>query len=142
MTMTIDDIKKRLVEEIKLRGYEDKYIDRGEEREILQLAITLGVTIDSARAALVQVCAENGYVQETAVFQMIRERLGAANGDGAVDQKEFDRVLALARAAVQGKKNDRAVKVMVVTVMEEAGNTVRKGWFRNWYASLKRELGM
>ncbi|MBM3981412.1 MAG: hypothetical protein FJ304_14220 [Planctomycetes bacterium] len=140
--MTVDTIKRRLVEEIKLRGYEDKYIDRAEEREILQLAITLGVTIESAQAALVEVCAEHGYVQETAVFRMIREHLDAAAGAGAIDRREFDAVFERARAAVQGKKNDRAVKAMVVAVMEDAGNRVRTGWFRNWYADLKRELGV
>jgi hypothetical protein len=138
--VTVDTIKRRLVEEIKLRGYEDKYIDRAEEREILQLAITLGVTIESAQSALVEVCAEHGYVQETAVFRMIREALDAAAG--AIDRREFDQVFERARAAVRGKKNDRAVKAMVVAVMEDAGSRVRKGWFRNWYADLKRELGV
>jgi len=141
--VTPDAIKKRLVEEIKLRAYEDKYIDRAEEREILQLAITLGVTVDSARAALVQVCEENGYVMETTIFKLIRDQIEAAAGnDGAVDRKEFDLIFVNTRAAVQGKKNDRAVKVMIVTVIEESGNKVRKGWFSNWYADLKRELGM
>ena len=45
--MSIDDVKKRFVSEIKLRAYDDKYIDKGEEREILQIAIQLGVSIDS-----------------------------------------------------------------------------------------------
>ena len=51
--MSEDEIKKRFVSEIELRGYDDKYIDRNEEREILQIAIQLGVSIDSARLALV-----------------------------------------------------------------------------------------
>ena len=42
--MSIDDIKKRFVNEIKLRAYDDKYIDKNEEREILQIAIQLGVS--------------------------------------------------------------------------------------------------
>ena len=36
--MTLDEVKKRFVEEVKLRAYDDKYIDRTEEREILQIA--------------------------------------------------------------------------------------------------------
>ena len=49
--MSIDEIKKRFVNEIKLRAYDDKFIDKNEEREILQIAIQLGVGIDSARGA-------------------------------------------------------------------------------------------
>jgi hypothetical protein len=42
-----------------------------------------------------------------------------------------------------GKKNDREVKRMIVTVMEETGNNkVKTGWFTNWYANLKKDLGL
>ena len=46
--MSPDDIKKRIVNEIKARAYDDKYVDRGEEREIIQIAIQLGVTVENA----------------------------------------------------------------------------------------------
>ena len=142
--MELSDIKKRLIEEIKLRAYEDKYIDRGEEREILQIAIQLGVGVDSARAALVQVCDECNYVMETAILKQIKDQIETASGnDGMVDQREFDMIFANIKRAVQNKKNDREVKRMIVTVMEETGNNkVKKGWFSNWYATLKQDLGM
>jgi hypothetical protein len=142
--MELSDIKKRLIEEIKLRAYEDKYIDRGEEREILQIAIQLGVSVDSARAALVQVCDECNYVMETALLKQIKDQIETAAGnDGMVDQREFDMIFANVKRAVQNKKNDREVKRMIVTVMEETGNNkVKKGWFSNWYATLKQDLGM
>ena len=41
--MSLDEIKKRFVNEIKLRAYDDQYVDRDEEREILQIAVQLGV---------------------------------------------------------------------------------------------------
>ena len=50
--MTLDEVKKRFVEEVKLRAYDDKYIDKNEEREILQIAIQQGVGVDSGRSAL------------------------------------------------------------------------------------------
>jgi hypothetical protein len=142
--MELDDIKKRFVSEIKLRAYDDKYIDKGEEREILQIAIQLGVSIESARSALMQVCDENNYVMETAVLKQIKDQVEAAAGnDGMVDQKEFDMIFANIRRTIQNKKNDREVKRMIVTVMEETGNNkVKKGWFSNWYATLKQDLGM
>jgi hypothetical protein len=142
--MELSDIKKRLVEEIKLRAYEDKYIDKGEEREILQIAIQLGVGVDSARAALVQVCDEYNYVMETALLKQIKDQIETAAGnDGMVDQREFEMIFANLKRAVQNKKNDRELKRMIVTVMEETGNNkVKKGWFSNWYATLKQDLGM
>lgn len=145
MTATsIDDLKKRFVNEIKLRAYDDKYIDRDEEREVLQIAVQLGVAIDSARAALAQVCDEASYVLESAVVKDIKSQVETAAGnDGAIDQKEFDLIFGNVKRKVEGKKNDREVKKMIVAVMEATGNNkVKKGWFSNWYAALKTDLGV
>jgi hypothetical protein len=142
--MSLEDVKKRFVNEIKLRAYDDKYVDRNEEREILQIAIQLGVAIDSARTALAQVCEDNEYVLESTVQRLIRDQIEAAAGnDGKVDQKEFDLVFANAKKAMRGKKGDREIKKMMVTVMEDTGNNrVKTGWFSDWYAALKKDLGM
>jgi len=142
--MAIEEIKKRFVNEIKLRAYDDKYIDKNEEREILQIAIQLGVGIDSARSALVQVCDEHSYVMESVVNKMIKDQVESAFGnDGQIDQKEFDLIFANIRKAINGKKNDREVKKMMIAVMEDTGmNKVRKGWFSNWYSDMKKDLGM
>ena len=48
--MSLDEVKRQFVEQVKLRAYDDKYIDKNEEREILQIALQQGVTVDSARA--------------------------------------------------------------------------------------------
>lgn len=142
--MSPDDIKKRIVNEIKARGYDDKYIDKAEEREIIQIAIQLGVTVESALSALNQVCDEFSYVLESRVFKQIEEQIATAAGnDGLVDQKEFDIIFTNVKKTMQGKKNDREIKTMIVTVMERTGNNrIKKGWFSNWYATLKQELGI
>lgn len=141
---SIDEIKKRFVNEIKLRAYDDKYIDKNEEREILQIAIQLGVSIDSARAALVQVCDENDYVMESQLLKQIKDQVEAAAGnDGRIDQKEFDMIFAAVKRAAKSRKNDREIKKMIVQVMEDTGNNkVKTGWFSDWYAALKKDLGI
>ena len=142
--MSPDEIRSRFVDEIKLRAYDDRYIDKNEEREILQIAIQLGVSIDSARSALIQVCDEHSYVLETLIHKQIKDQIEAAAGnDGKVDQREFDMIFATIRKNIQGKKNDREVKKMIVQVMEDTGNNkVKTGWFSDWYSALKKDLGM
>src|SRR5262245_3285639 len=144
LVMSIEEIKKRFVNEIKLRAYDDKYIDKNEEREILQIAIQLGVSIDSARGALVQVCDDNGYVMESQLLKQIKDQVEAAAGnDGKVDQKEFDMIFHTLKRAAQGKKNDRELKKMIVQFMEDSGNNkVKTGWFSDWYSALKKDLGL
>lgn len=142
--MSIDDIKKRFINEIKLRAYDDKYIDKIEEREILQIAIQLGVSIDSARPALFQVCNENDFVVESVVVKLIKDHFeSAAGGDGKIDRNQFENVVEMVKKAVGSKKNDREIKKLIVTVMENTGNNrVKTGWFTNWYARLKKDLGV
>jgi hypothetical protein len=142
--MSIDDIKKRFVDEIKLRAYDDKYIDKIEEREILQIAIQLGVSIDSARPALVQVCGEHDFIVESVIVKLIKDEIAAAAGaDEMIDRSEFETIAGKVKKAMAGKKNDREVKKLIVMVMENTGNNkVKKGWFTNWYASLKKDLGV
>jgi hypothetical protein len=142
--MSIEDIKKRFVDEIKLRAYDDKYIDKIEEREILQIAIQLGVSIDSARPALVQVCNENDFVVESVIVKLIKDQFESAAGrDASIDRRQFDAIVESVRKAVGGKKNDREIKKLIVSVMENTGNNrVKTGWFSNWYRSLKKDLGV
>ena len=142
--MSIDEIKKRFVNEIKLRAYDDKYIDRNEEREILQIAIQLGVNLESARGALMQVCEAQGYIHESAVLKLVMDQIEvAAANDGKIDQKEFELIFDNAKKAIQGKKTDRQIKMMIVNLMDDSGNNkIKTGWFSDWYTAMKKDLGM
>jgi hypothetical protein len=142
--MSPDEITTRFVEEIKLRAYDDRYIDKNEEREILQIAIQHGIGIDPARDLLAQVCEREGYVLESALFRLIKDQaLAAAGPAGKVDQKAFDQIVQSAKAAAQGRRSERDLKKMVVTVMEDNGlDRAKAGWLGDWYAALKRDLGM
>src|SRR5207248_5427078 len=96
--MSLDEVKKRFVEEVKLRGFEDKYIDKNEEREILQIALQHGVGVDGARAALIQVCETNGYVIESKVMMQAKDLLDTlAGNDGKIDEKEFNDAVSFVR---------------------------------------------
>ena len=142
--MSPEEIRVRFVDEIKLRAYDDRYIDKNEEREILQIAIQHGIGIDAARADLAHVCEQNGYVLESTLMQRIRaEAEAAVTAAGHLDRESFDRIFEDARKYAQGRKNDRELKKIAVLVIEDAGlNRVKAGWFTDWYTSLKRELGM
>src|SRR5205085_11974399 len=88
--LSLDEIKRQFVEQVKLRAYDDKYIDKAEEREILQIALQQGVTVDSARQALAQVCETNGYVLESSALKAVKEMIDIqAGNDGKIDEKEF-----------------------------------------------------
>ena len=141
--MTLDEVKKRFVEEVKLRAYDDKYIDKNEEREILQIALQSGVTVDSARAALAQVCESNGYVLESKVLSEIKDLIDTfASNDGKIDEKEFNDCIAQLKKRCQGKKNEVQCKKMVIEIIEDNSWKVKEGMFNHWYAKIKKDVGM
>lgn len=140
--MSLDDIKKRFVEEVKLRAYDDKYIDRGEEKEILQIAIQQGIGVDSARGALAQVCDGNGYVLESKVISEIKDLVETfAKNDGHIDEKEFKDSVAQCMKRCQGKKNEIQCKRMVIEIIEDGSWKTSKGWFSDWFAAEKKAVG-
>ena len=141
--MTLDEVKRQFVEQVKLRAYDDKYIDKTEEREILQIALQQGVTVDSARSALAQVCEANGYVLESVALKAVKEMIDIqAGNDGKIDEKEFNDALAMMKTRTQGKKNDLQCKRMVIEIIEDNNYKVKTGLFSNWYTRAKKEVGL
>jgi hypothetical protein len=141
--MNLDEVKRQFVEQVKLRAYDDNYIDKNEEREILQLAIQQGVTVDSARSALAQVCESNGYVIESRALAQIKDLVETfATNDGKIDEKEFNDAVTTLKNACQGKRTDTQCKRMVIEIIEDNSYKVKTGLFSNWYKRVKHEVGM
>ena len=65
---------------------------------------------------------------------------------GAFDflEKPFnpERMTELAKKATQGKKNDLQCKRMVLECMDENSFKVKTGFFSNWYARVRKEVGL
>src|SRR5215475_13414739 len=96
--MNLDEVKRQFVEQVELRAADDKYIDKNEEREILQLAIQQGIGTEAARGALTQVCATQGYVSESQVLGVVKKVLETfAENDGGISQKEFNAAVSICK---------------------------------------------
>lgn len=140
--MSLEDIKRRFVEEIKLRAFDDKYIDRAEEREILQIALQQGISVDSARAALSQVCEAQSYVMESKVMKELKDLLDTlAGNDGKIDEKEFNDALTMAKKKTEGKRTEVQLKRMLLDIIDDNSYKTSKGWFSSWYDRVKKEVG-
>jgi hypothetical protein len=143
--MSPNELEKRIGHEIRSRGFDDdSYIDRNEQREIIQIVLELGGTLEGAMAALSNVCSERSYVLESRLLKQIEEEItNVVATSGMVDQKGFDLIFTNIQRTVGGKKTDRELKRLIVQVLEESSsNKIKTGWFRNWYANLKHELDM
>ncbi len=141
--MNLDDVKRRFVEEVKLRAFDDKYIDKNEEREILQIALQQGVSVDSARAALSQVCDAQDYILESRVLSELKDLLDTlAGNDGKIDEKEFNDAVTQCKKRTKGKRTDIQCKRMCIQIIEDNAYKTSSGWFSDWFKNLKKEVGL
>jgi hypothetical protein len=141
--MALEEVKKRFIEAVARRGRDDLYIDQDEEREILRMATQQGVSLESARGALAQVCDARGYVLESAALKQVRDLIDTfAGNDGRVDEKEFNDAVTTLKKATQGRRGDVQCKRLVLEIIEGNGYKVKTGLFRNWYSRAKKEVGM
>ena len=133
--MNLEEVKKRFVQEVKLRAFDDRYVDKDEEMEILKIAIADGITVDSARHALRQVCEANDYVVEGMLDEKAKEMLEQFAADGEVDKKEFEDTVAVLSKAGKGRISDANIAKKVKGIMETSGMKPRHGMFKggNWY---------
>lgn len=143
--MTAEELHDRYVAEIDKRGGSDKYIDGVEERELMQIAIQHGFPPERARAVVVDVCKEKGYVIEASLVQAIRERLkSVSRADGTIDRIDFEGVVHETTNRLE--KTTRSIqeaRQLVLNTMEDAGyRTAQSWWQSSWIRDLRNRIGM
>jgi len=140
-----DDIRQRFTNEIKIRAFDDRYVDRAEETEILKIAISMNVDLDTARMALSQVCRMEGYALEREIRDMVTVQLKACAGnDGKVDENEFNLVTGTVAQQLAHCPTMKPVKIkrLVLEQMDQLGISVKTGFFSDWHSKAKREAGL
>jgi hypothetical protein len=140
--MSPDTIQLRFIDEINQRGSDDKYIDKNEEREILQIAIHQGIGVEPGRTALAEVCANHGYLLESELTTTIKNQCDAAIANGGkIDLATFESILNGLRTTVGGRRDDRDLMKLIVTVIDDNDLKVKSGRFFNWYKGVRRQAG-
>ncbi len=133
------DVKERLIEEVKLRAFDDRYIDKEEEKDILQVAIQLGVGVDQARNALKQVCDAHDYALESALDERALEMLQQfAGNDGVIDKKEFEDTVGIIFNASKQRLSQVKCQKKVKKIVLEQEFKIKQGLFSggNWFSSI------
>jgi hypothetical protein len=140
LTMTIsENVKKAFVDYIMLQVYDDKYIDRKEEKKILEEGIKKGIGIEEGLAIIRQVAADKGLALEREAEERAKEMLERfATNDGRVDKKEFEDTLAIFKSVSKNKIPEPEMKKRLKNMMEENGWKAKEGGLfgSKWYSAI------
>lgn len=133
-------VKKQFVDHIMLQTFDDQYIDRVEEKKILEEGVKNGFGVEEGLAIIRQTAAEKGFALERDAEDRAKEALEAfATNDGKVDKKEFDSAVAIFKSATKGKLLEHELKKRLKLMMEENGWKAKEGGLfgSKWYSAIQ-----
>lgn len=125
---------------IKLQAYEDGYIDRKEERKLLEYAIDHGIDMEQALVILTNVAQKHGYIVERMVEDQAKELLQRFSiSGGAIDKKEFNEVVGSFLVASKGKFSEDEARHRLKRIIQENRWKVKEGgiFASNWFSDIK-----
>lgn len=134
-----EHIKNQFVEFIKLQAFDDKYIDRQEEKRILEVGIKNGIGVEESLSLISQIASEMGLVVERDAEDRAKEFLEkAASNDGKVDKKEFENAVELFRKTIKNKIPEPEIKQRLKNMMENNGWKAKEGGLfgSKWYSAI------
>ena len=132
-------VRNQFVEYIMLQVFDDQYIDRQEEKNILAEGIKKGISVDDGLAIIRQVAMEKGLVVERDVEERITEILQQfALNDGVIDKKEFEDALALFKSSCKGKVPEPELKKRLKKLILAKGWQAKEGGLfgSKWFSAI------
>jgi hypothetical protein len=130
---------RQFVEFIKLQVFDDGFLDRREEKEILEKGIQLGISIESGLAIITQLAGSKGFVVERLANERAKQILTQfAHNDGKIDKKEFDDAVALYQSDTKGKVREDEVRRRIKQLILDHQWKVKEGGFfgTKWFSAI------
>ncbi len=134
-----EETKKHFVDYIMLQVFDDQYIDRQEEKKILEEGVKKGLGVEEGLAIIRQVAQDKGFALERSAEERAKEMLEAfATNDGKVDKKEFENALGMLKKHSKGKIPEPEMKRRLKKMMEDNGWQAKEGGLfgSKWYSAI------
>lgn len=133
-------VRKQFVDFIMLQVFDDQYIDRQEEKKIVEDGIKKGLSVEESLAIMRQLSQERGWVLEREAEERAKEMLEVfATDDGKVDKKEFEKAVEAFKKHSKGKIPEPQMKKRLKKIMEENGLKAKEGGLfgSKWYSAIE-----
>ena len=133
-----EEAKRQLGEFVKLQVYDDKYIDRKEEKKILEEAMKRNIGIDDALAVMRSIASAHDYVVERDVETRCKDMLEQFAGDGKVDKKEFEDAVGMYKKGSRGRVPESEIRRRLKSIMIDQGWKAKEGglFSSKWFSEI------
>jgi hypothetical protein len=133
---------RRFADLVKLNGLGSRFIDRTQERHLLEEGVTkFGLTLDEARGVLRSVAEDNGYVFESEAGRRIQQVLGRHAGkNGMISRRQFRRTADVLRDFSDNAIGEAEARRQIKRIMIESGWRPRRAGMlrtRRWYRQVQ-----
>jgi hypothetical protein len=134
-----DDTARRYADLVKLNGLGCRFIDRTQERHLLEEGVTkFNLTLDEARGVLRSVAEDNSYVFESEAGRRIQQVLSRHAGkSGMISRRQFRRTADVLRDFSDNAIGEAESRRQIKRIMMENGWRPRRAgllrtrrWFR------------
>lgn len=134
-----EEVIDKIRQEVKMRTYDDKYLDQNEEKEILRIGIELKMDVDDTLALILSICNEIGTVCERHIEITCKDMLKVyAENDGKIDKKEFDDVTQLYLNKTQGRISQQEAQRRLKKIIVNNRWIAKEGGFfgNKWFSAI------
>jgi Ca2+-binding EF-hand superfamily protein len=135
-----EPVKKQFIDFITLQVFDDQYIDRQEEKKIVEEGIKKGLSVEESLSIMQQISSEKGWVLERDAEERTKDMLEVfATNDGKVDKKEFEDALGAFKKHSKGKIPEPELKRRLKKMMEDNGWKAKEGGLfgKKWYSAIE-----
>ncbi len=133
---------RRFADLVKLNGLGHRFIDRTQERHLLEEGVTrFGLTLDEARGVLRSVAEDNNYVFESEAGRRIQQLMRRHAGkSGLISRGQFRRTVDVLRDFSDNTINEAEARRQLKRIMIDNGWRPRRAGLlrtRRWYKQVQ-----
>jgi len=145
--MAADDMvrggdSRRFADLVKLQGVGSRFIDREQERRLLEEGVTkFGLTLDEARGVLRSVAEDNGYVFESEAGRRVEQVMSRHAGKrGLISRRQFRATAQVLRDFSDNAITEPEARRRIKQLMVDNGWRPRRAGLlrtRRWYRQVQ-----
>jgi hypothetical protein len=131
--------KKQFTDYILLQVFDDLYLDRKEEKRILEEGLKQGIGIEDGLALIRTAASKKGFVIERDIEDKVKELLQQfARNDGQIDKKEFQDAVGMFQNACKNKVQPAEIQKRLKKMIIDNGWKAKEGGLfgSKWFSAI------